>query len=420
MANNIERLNYYEREYLRSFDFIAEQDYHIEMRRRLNLGLHPWGIVEGLDVKQSEPTPGLPPQFYISPGMAIDAYGREIVLFAPYTLGEEDLNNSSNRVDQEKPYSLWIAYDRTLTTPPSAGFAICDDGDQYTRWHESFKILIRDANYKNTTEPTSFSSLSDDPTVEWLVRLGTITTKIIDGELTIEQARPEQRVYIGVRAQRLIAPVASLVSTDPSVPSPADAALPITVEADLQEKKNLIVGDNFDIDGTKVLPLPADPPKFPGPVGNIKAANAFLRDNLYLNVAPNWVGLKEYIQRLIPDIRTGSKDLSITPGADPSTNVEIITLTSTLPAVRPPSMVAFVAQVDRLTASQYITWLSNINPNSPFVFDVVVGVPIQKTANTYDFPIRWTIGPTANPNTANALLNVTAVTISYVAIFYPL
>src|SRR5204863_3308665 len=82
MANNIERLNYYEREYLRSFDFIAEQNYHMEMRRRLNLALHLWGIVEGLDVKLGEVVAGAPAQYYISPGMAIDAYGREIFLFA--------------------------------------------------------------------------------------------------------------------------------------------------------------------------------------------------------------------------------------------------------------------------------------------------------------------------------------------------
>ena len=36
MSNQIERLRYYDGEYLRSYDFTDEQAYHIEMRRRLN------------------------------------------------------------------------------------------------------------------------------------------------------------------------------------------------------------------------------------------------------------------------------------------------------------------------------------------------------------------------------------------------
>ena len=107
MANNIERLNYYEREYLRSPDFIAEQNYHMEMRRRLNIALHLWGIVEGLDVKLGEVVPGAPAQYYISPGMAIDAYGREIFLFAPYILSEDDVQR--NRITLPGRYSLFIA-----------------------------------------------------------------------------------------------------------------------------------------------------------------------------------------------------------------------------------------------------------------------------------------------------------------------
>ena len=418
MANNIERLNYYEREYLRSFDFIAEQNYHMEMRRRLNLALHLWGIVDGLDVKQSEPIPGVADRYYISPGMAIDAYGREIVLFAPYTLGEEDLRN--NRKDAETSYSLWIAYDRNAATPPSPGYGVCDIRDQYTRWQESFKIVIKEASYSNPDEPKVYSSLSDDPTTaDWLVRLGTIDTKIIGGQLSIQSARPEQRVYVGVRSQRIVAPVASLLSTDPAVPSPVDAALPITVEADLQEKKNLIVGDNFGVDGNNVHPPPADPTKFPGPTGNVKTANLFAQDNMYLKVGVNWLGLKEYVQTFLPDIQMASRLLSISPGADPSTGVEKILLTSVLPAVQNPKLVASIAKIDRLTGNEYITWLLNINPSSPFLLDIAVEAPTQKTANSYEFPIRWTIGPCANPGTASAMLNVTGLTISYIAIFYP-
>ena len=50
MANitDIERLNYYEGEFLGATDFQAEQEYHRDMRRRHNVGQHTWGIVSGL------------------------------------------------------------------------------------------------------------------------------------------------------------------------------------------------------------------------------------------------------------------------------------------------------------------------------------------------------------------------------------
>src|SRR5215470_5683570 len=105
MNDQIERVLYYEREYLRSFDFIAEQNYHLEMRRRLNLALHLWGIVDGLEIKKGPVVQGAPDQFYITAGMAIDAYGREIVLFNPFLLDDDALLD--NRISQSGDYGLW-------------------------------------------------------------------------------------------------------------------------------------------------------------------------------------------------------------------------------------------------------------------------------------------------------------------------
>ena len=71
MAISIDRVNFYERQYLRAFDLLAEQAYHLEMRRRLNLALHLWGIVDGFDVAKGAPVPGAPEQFIISPGLSL-------------------------------------------------------------------------------------------------------------------------------------------------------------------------------------------------------------------------------------------------------------------------------------------------------------------------------------------------------------
>jgi hypothetical protein len=85
MGTEIERLLFYDRQYLQSFDFTAEQAYHLEMRRRLNLALHLWGIAYGLELRRGEIVPGAPEQYYISEGMAIDAYDEPGLYFGTST-----------------------------------------------------------------------------------------------------------------------------------------------------------------------------------------------------------------------------------------------------------------------------------------------------------------------------------------------
>src|ERR1041384_7793157 len=67
---------YFTSQFLIDRDFIAEQDYHNDLRRLHNISLHTWGIVNGLEVTPTS-TPG---QVQVSAGMAIDNLGREIVI----------------------------------------------------------------------------------------------------------------------------------------------------------------------------------------------------------------------------------------------------------------------------------------------------------------------------------------------------
>src|SRR5882757_5699608 len=71
---SIERVNYFEGQFLRVEDFQDEQAYQIAMRRRHNIAQHSWGIVQGLEPQLVEGT------LYVTPGLAIDVFGREVVL----------------------------------------------------------------------------------------------------------------------------------------------------------------------------------------------------------------------------------------------------------------------------------------------------------------------------------------------------
>lgn len=70
----IKRPNYFTSQFLVEKDFKDEQAYHLSMRRRHNQRLHSWGIVYGLEVS------GTGKQASVTPGMAIDKDGQEIVL----------------------------------------------------------------------------------------------------------------------------------------------------------------------------------------------------------------------------------------------------------------------------------------------------------------------------------------------------
>ncbi|MEM9218137.1 MAG: hypothetical protein AAGD25_27820 [Cyanobacteria bacterium P01_F01_bin.150] len=71
----IKRPNYFNSQFLQEQDFKAEQLYHRDMRYRHNRGLHFWGVVEGLEVKKEGNR-----EISISPGMAIDKDGHELIL----------------------------------------------------------------------------------------------------------------------------------------------------------------------------------------------------------------------------------------------------------------------------------------------------------------------------------------------------
>jgi hypothetical protein len=77
--DDVRRLNYFTNQFLRAADFQAEQDYHLQQRRRHNQALHTWGIANGLGVE-----PKLNEQAVtVNAGTAIDSEGREIVLIKP-------------------------------------------------------------------------------------------------------------------------------------------------------------------------------------------------------------------------------------------------------------------------------------------------------------------------------------------------
>jgi hypothetical protein len=418
MSNDIERLNYYERQYLQSSDFTDEQTYHLEMRRRLNLALHLWGIVTGLELLQGEVIQGATSQFYVSEGMAIDAYGREIIVSAKHLLSG-DL--STNRITSAGTYSVWIGYTRQQTTPPQAGFQACNMTNQYTRWQESFQIIISSlsANPNPSEDPDSFGDLSDDPTNNpWLIHLGTIN---VDQTLAIASVKNDHRLYVGLRTQRILAPRNAIAEFN--LLNANTALNPLTsikVRDNLFLEQNLIAGTDFAIDQTKIQPTPSG--TFPKPTGNLKiAGDVFLQGNLYTQSDPAqpdlWQNLATCVQNLVPEVHVGVAPISFTEQsttatAAASTDVPITTQLAQFDA----SKTAIITSIAKLV------WVAGTAPTTltGLQIDAYPGAFALVSGKNYTVSVTCSVAP-ALPISGSASFQspLDSVSISYVVILYP-
>lgn len=241
-TDEILRLHYYERQYLGAADLEDQQTYLRDMRRRHNVGHHTWGIVTGLDLVYV-PVPGDPTavNFFIQPGMAVDGFGREIIVMAPVQLDPAKFASFTG----VGPHDVWISYDQLPAQQPAAGFAQCNVSSQFGRIQETYKIEIdpnmpshQDVMVNGKAEnPTStdmaipadesvpYQEFPDD-TVDplWLLQLGRV---IWDGggSKFLPPNSPDDltlgRVYAGVVAQTIYGPEPM---PDPSKPAPANDA----------------------------------------------------------------------------------------------------------------------------------------------------------------------------------------------------
>ncbi|MEH1867448.1 MAG: hypothetical protein V7K69_20895 [Nostoc sp.] len=255
--DEIKRLRYYEKQYLRTQDFQDEQAYHIEMRRRHLIAHHSWGIVVGLEIKQ-DPISKI---WAVQPGIAVDGYGREIVVFEPEELNLIAIANQLSGQSLPALLKIWIAYTIEPTNRPATGYETCNGKDEFTRIRESFRLVYRqDFVFDDSKEvPQAFQSLPDDPQqAPWYIYLGTIawdknpanpSQNIITSAVPVDPVNQKGRHYVGVVATEAIAPDNQLLlrgrtkSTPPaSTSDPAYDDVAVKLSGTLQVTKYLTVG----------------------------------------------------------------------------------------------------------------------------------------------------------------------------------
>ena len=108
--DSIPRVHYFDKRFARR-RVPGRAVVQLASRRRHNVTQHSWGIVSGLDIANEADA------LVVRSGMAIDGYGRELVLADKKRLAAEaafdDLG--TDRLD------AWLVYDRRDTTGAGAG-----------------------------------------------------------------------------------------------------------------------------------------------------------------------------------------------------------------------------------------------------------------------------------------------------------
>ncbi len=212
MSNNtIARVHYFERQFLRTQDFTDEQAYHLAMQRRHNIAHHTWGIVRGLELYKDKDG-----NLWVLPGVAVDGYGRYLILADQQSLPPQSFDEKRQDV-----LDVWLVYALQSSDDVPKGYGNCGDGqaDTFYRWLELpiIRLEAPDLAYPDRRQPKSVPAgdLSfdptrtppDDPQAGWPVFLGQVTrTPPKPNQPFTYSVNLADRPYVGLVGTSIVTP----------------------------------------------------------------------------------------------------------------------------------------------------------------------------------------------------------------------
>ncbi len=195
----VSRVNYFDRQYIRLAELTDEQAYHLQLHRRHNLSHHSWGIVAGLELVLQEERP------VVLPGLAVDGYGRELLLAERLPLGRDTFDRlGTSRID------LWLEYRLTMSTDASA--PLDEPGAERQPYRAIERAVVVPERARADTDPrrppgvpaeafeAPMLATPDDPALRWPVYLGRIAMQV-DARGPSFTLDPSGRVHAGLNAE---------------------------------------------------------------------------------------------------------------------------------------------------------------------------------------------------------------------------
>lgn len=131
-----ERPHFFEGQYLGADDLRSLLDYLREQAARQRLATHSWGIVSGIEIVQrSDPAGAI--EYTLTPGVAIDGYGRLIAVLAPTRL-----EAALFALQPSGLVNVWIRHQEASAGGVRRGFEVCDATDAFSRVSEGFAVEV--------------------------------------------------------------------------------------------------------------------------------------------------------------------------------------------------------------------------------------------------------------------------------------
>jgi hypothetical protein len=139
--DNFGRNNYYYGKLMTVRDYSDEQCYFNEKRWLINRAVHGWGVVCGLEVYESEG------KLFVSPGLAIDCCGREILVCEPKEvelIPTKDECQGNGDPAKEKEFYIGLEFWACKTEEVLIAQAACGEAEkcEFNRILDYFKIRV--------------------------------------------------------------------------------------------------------------------------------------------------------------------------------------------------------------------------------------------------------------------------------------
>lgn len=257
MTQQIRRVRYSQGQFLGADDLQAEQDYHRGMRRRHQIGHHTWGVVTGLDLELEGDD-----RLWVGAGMAVDGFGREIVVLADVELAPADFLAEDLTTGLQP---VWLAYDEDAAVSATYGYAECEDDDRQ-RIVELHRVVVGTPSDPDGRDDVIVAGESidtgasipyqelpeDDAKARWYVLLGEVFWD--RSTSTFTSVDLSKRRHVGVVAEAVWAPAGRLTVADRR----ATPDLEVTVQGELQVDERLTAKGDVELHGSELVALNSD------------------------------------------------------------------------------------------------------------------------------------------------------------------
>lgn len=214
------RVQYSDRQFLQAADLRADQAYHRAARWRHNLALHSWGVLAGLDAGAAGADPSTT-AVTVTAGMALDGYGRELVVRADAS--------EPQALDQSQSYDVWLVYRESTVPPPPNPRAGSAAAAAAGRVEESPRLLVTKTADRRSPSPSRPDGVpvgdldfgpdrpAPPPGQGWPVFLARLDFRAESGGGRAWAADAAERRYAGLVADRIVAPPRSRDQRDRTV-----------------------------------------------------------------------------------------------------------------------------------------------------------------------------------------------------------